>query len=106
MVWSPPMVITRGSVFPARERPGSLALVKGLRMRRLLWPCSICWIAQALSYLFLLFSFFIEISYQKVGIRSHWDITAVQNPEVAGEWIRLEGDVVATTGFVSVTISK
>ena len=54
----------------------------------------------------LLFSFFIKMPCQKVGLRSHWDIPTVQDPEVAGEWIRFEGDVVATTGSVSVTISK
>lgn len=51
MVWSPPMVITLGRVLPARERPISSASVKGLRMRRLLWPASICWMAQLLSNL-------------------------------------------------------
>ena len=51
MVWSPPRVMTRGRVLPCLEMPISSALVAGLRIRMLLWPSSICWIAQALSYL-------------------------------------------------------
>ena len=58
-----------------------------------------------ISVLVILF-LYQDIISKRWGIRSHWDITTVQNPEIAGEWIRLEGDVVATTGSVSVTISK
>ena len=55
---------------------------------------------------FVILFLYQDIISKRWGIRSHWDITTVQNPEIAGEWIRLEGDVVATTGSVSVTISK
>ena len=49
--WSPPMVMTRGKVSPFFARPGSSASVAGLRMRMLLWPSSIWWMAQFGSYL-------------------------------------------------------
>ncbi len=35
----------RGRVFFLREGPGELAEVMGERIRRALWPSSICWIA-------------------------------------------------------------
>ena len=53
MVWSPPRVMTLGSVLPLSEGPFLLASVAGGRERMLLWPFSICWIAYALSYLFV-----------------------------------------------------
>ena len=49
MVWSPPRVMIRGRVLPALENPYSSASVNGLRIKTLLWPSSICWMAQALS---------------------------------------------------------
>lgn len=51
MVWSPPRVMTRGSVLPFFEGPGAFASVAGARERMLLWPSSICWMANSLSYL-------------------------------------------------------
>ena len=45
MVWSPPRVMMRGRVLPFFEGPRESALVAGARMRRVLWPSSICWIA-------------------------------------------------------------
>jgi hypothetical protein len=51
MVWSPPSVITRGSVLPFLDGPGSFASVLGARERMELWPSSICLMAKALSYL-------------------------------------------------------
>ena len=52
---------------------------------------------------FVILFLYQDIISKRWGIRSHWDITTVQNPEVAGEWIRLEGDVVATTISVNIT---
>ena len=51
MVWSPPSVITRGSVSPLTEGPFRSASRAGLRRRIELWPFSICWMAYLLSYL-------------------------------------------------------
>ena len=45
MVWSPPRVMMRGKVLPFFEGPISFASVTGSRMRRALWPSSICWMA-------------------------------------------------------------
>lgn len=50
-MWSPPRVITRGSVLPCSAGPVSLALVAGARDRIELCPSSICCNAYALSYL-------------------------------------------------------
>ena len=72
-------------------------------MRRLLWPCSICWIAHVLSYLSLVI--FFLISFLVSGneyVRSHRNIATVQDPEVAGEWVRLEGDIVSATEIVNI----
>lgn len=41
IVWSPPRVMMRGSVFPCLDGPFSLALVAGARLSRALWPSSI-----------------------------------------------------------------
>ena len=51
IVWSPPSVIKRGKVLPFLETPTSFAFVAGSRISSALWPSSIWWIAQALSYL-------------------------------------------------------
>lgn len=51
IVWSPPRVITRGSVFPFLAGPFLFASVAGARLRMELCPSSICWRAYVLSYL-------------------------------------------------------
>ena len=42
IVWSPPSVIKRGSVFPFLDGPGLSASVCGARLSSRLWPSSIC----------------------------------------------------------------
>lgn len=54
-----------------------------------------------------IFGYFFLISFLVGGneyIRSHWNIATVQDPEVAGEWVRLEGDVVSATEIVNIDI--
>lgn len=45
IVWSPPRVMTRGSVLPFFDGPFSFASVFGARERMLWWPSSICLMA-------------------------------------------------------------
>ncbi len=49
MVWSPPRVITLGSVFPPLAGPSFLLSVAGALDRMLKWPSSIWWRAYVLS---------------------------------------------------------
>ena len=74
IVWSPPKVMTRGSVLPFFDGPGLSESVFGFRERMLLWPSSICLSAYALSYLHLISFWSLDLSKPK---RSTHDVTGM-----------------------------
>lgn len=104
-MWSPPSVITRGSVLPFIAGPLLSASVAGVRERILKWPSSICLRAHVLSYLVTVSALKAHASLREKWresyvLRGNRDVTTVENSRPAVEWVGLQGNIVPSTDFV------